>query len=234
MSKKMKKKKMRYAKIGDFKTKPTILYEGTVNNHKVVIVNVYGRHPSAYIAVADNRVKYVEELLHCHGSVSFTGNSCFGDKRPAPKGYTWVGWDYGHLCDYTPPLDKDHKYSEEFKRRPRYTTEQVYAEIKEAVKDLILIEEACAEFNFESRISNSVKTKYPPIIKGHYAMERIKWKTMMDFDANGDYNNPPSPAYWYKNWILGMKSLGFTTKERRRKIFEYIIQIIDMEVRDCE
>jgi hypothetical protein len=81
MSKKMKKKKMRYAKLGDFKTKSTILYEGTVNNHKVVIVNVYGRHPSAYIAVADNRVKYVEELLHCHGGVSFTGNSCFGDKR---------------------------------------------------------------------------------------------------------------------------------------------------------
>ena len=53
-------------------------------------------------------------------------------------------------------------------------------------------------------------------------------------DANGDYNNPPSPAYWYKNWILGMKSLGFSTKEQRRKIFEYIIQIIDMEVRDCE
>lgn len=34
MSKKMKKKKMRYAKWGDFKTPSEILYEGTVKGIK--------------------------------------------------------------------------------------------------------------------------------------------------------------------------------------------------------
>ena len=47
MSKRMKKKKMRYAKLGDFKTPSRILYEGRIKGYKVAIVNVCGRNPSA-------------------------------------------------------------------------------------------------------------------------------------------------------------------------------------------
>lgn len=129
MSKYMKKKKMRYAKVSDFKSPYQVLYSGTCKGYKVLIVNMHGIHPCAYIQIPfdeiDNSdvVERISDNLDCHGGVTYVGDIAevypgFTDATH-PK-HTWVGWDYGHLSDYKPKpkLPKTMKLSKLMIKNP--------------------------------------------------------------------------------------------------------------------
>lgn len=214
MSKRMKKKKMRYAKWGDFKTPSKILYEGTVKEYKVAIVNVYGRNPSAYIQVPEDLADIAFELLPVHGCCSFNGKIFFNGKEE-DKGYRWVGWDYGHLCDYTPPIDKNHKYSKEYLNRPRHTTEEVYNDIIKAVKELRYINQAKKDFYFEVNTNKAKGDNY-------------YWDDLKEQFRGLEAATSSPVREWSKLWLKGLASVGFNTPEQQRKEINYVISIIDM------
>lgn len=224
MSKKMKKKKMRYAKWGDFKTPSKILYEGTVKGHKVAIVNVYGRHPSAYIQVPEDLADIAFELLPVHGGCSFNEKIFFNGKEE-DKGYRWVGWDYGHLCDYTPPISKVHLdfyNSCGGDNRPRHTTEEVYQDIIKAVKELRYINQAKIDFYFEVNTDKADNDYYYNEDDNYY------WDDLKEqFRSLEDATVAPVRE-WSKLWLKGPSSAGFNTPEQQRKEINYVIDIINM------
>lgn len=217
MSKRMKKKKMRYAKLGDFKTTSKILYEGIVKGYKVAIVNVCGRNPSAYIQVPEDLADIAFELLPVHGGCSFNEKIFFHGKEE-DKGYRWIGWDYGHLCDYTPPLSKIHlDFYNSFGgyNRPRHTTEEVYRDIIKAVKELRYINQAKRDFYFEVN---------PYKAKG----DNYYWDDLKEQFRGLEAATSSPVREWSKLWLKGLASVGFNTSEQQRKEINYVICIIDM------
>jgi hypothetical protein len=214
MSKRMKKKKMRYAKLGDFKTPSKILYEGTVKGYKVAIVNVCGRNPSAYIQVPEDLADIAFELLPVHGGCSFNEKIFFHGKEE-DEGYRWVGWDYGHLCDYTPPIDKNHKYSKEYLNRPRHTTEEVYRDIIKAVKELRYINQAKRDFYFEVDTDKGKGDNY-------------YWDDLKEQFSSLKAAIPSPVREWSKLWLKGLASVGFNTPEQQIKVIDYVGYIINM------
>lgn len=218
MSKRMKKKKMRYAKWGDFKTPGKILYEGTVKGYKVAIVNVYGRHPSAYIQVPKSLADIAFELLPVHGGCSFNEKVFFNGKKE-DKGYRWIGWDYGHLGDYTPPIDKTYHYSwygSSDDIRHRYTTEEVYRDIIKAVKELRYINQAKNDFYFEVNVD---KAKY---------YDEYYWDELREQfrDIKDEIASPVKERN--KLWLAILSHAGFNTPEQQIKVIDYVGYIISM------
>lgn len=202
---------------GDFKTPSEILYEGTVKGYKVAIVNVYGRHPSAYIQVPEDLADIAFELLPVHGGCSFNEKIFFNGKEE-DKGYRWVGWDYGHLCDYTPPIDKIHLgFWNSFggNVRPRHIIEEVYRDIIKAVKELRYINQAKIDFYFEVNIDKAKDDEgYWDDLKEQF--RGLKAATV-------------SPVgEWSKLWLKGLSSVGFNTPEQQIKEIDYVIDIINM------
>ncbi len=217
MSKRMKKKKMRYAKWGNFKTPGKILYEGTVKGYKVAIVNVYGRHPSAYIQVPEDLADIAFELLPVHGGCSFNEKIFFNGKEE-DKGYRWVGWDYGHLCDYAPPRDKTHlDFWNSFggDNRPRHTTEEVYNDIIKAVKELRYINQAKIDLYFEVNMDKAKDDEY-------------YWDDLKEQFRSLDAETIAPIREWSKLWLKGLFFAGFNTPEQQRKEINYVIDIINM------
>lgn len=224
MSKKMKKKKMRYAKLGDFKTPSKILYEGRVKGYKVAIVNVCGRHPSAYIQVPEDIADIVFELLPVHGGCSFNEKIFFHGKEE-DKGYRWIGWDYGHLCDYTPPLSKVHlDFYNSFGgyNRPRHTTEEVYQDIIKAVKELRYINQAKMDFYYEVNTDKAEGNCYLDEGDNYY------WDDLKEQFRGLEAATSSPVREWSKLWLKGLASVGFNTSEQQRKEINYVIDIIDM------
>ena len=80
-----------------------ILSEGYYRNIHFVVVNNYGHNLSAYINVEkdDKYDSYEDYPVFPHGGLTFGSRS--GDKFLPDKGENriWLGWDYGHLGDYT-------------------------------------------------------------------------------------------------------------------------------------
>lgn len=146
----MKKKKMVYAKVSDYKSPYRILYSGTCKGYRIVIVNMHGIHPCAYIQVPfdeiDNSdvVERISDNLSCHGGVTYVGDiaDACSELGDTPAKHTWIGWDYGHLCDYRPkptipkgihfPLPEEFTYY----HRHKWTTEEVYRDVISACKSL--------------------------------------------------------------------------------------------------
>jgi hypothetical protein len=211
----MKKKKMRYAKWSNFKTLSKILYEGTVKGYKVAIVNVYGRHPSAYIRVPEDLANIAFELLPVHGGCSFNEKVFFNGKKE-DKGYRWIGWDYGHLCDYKPPVSKTHlDFWNSFggDNRPRHTTKEIYRDIIKAVKELRYINQAKKDFYFE------VNTDKAKDDEDYWDDLREQFRGLKAATVSSE---------WSKLWLKGLSSVGFNTPEQQSKEINYVIDIINM------
>lgn len=122
-----------------------VLFRGDVNGIEAAIVS-YGSHPCAYIRVTDELEKKIKEqdeylnfanngwplydlvLANPHGGFTFYGDLSFFDESE-----TWVGWDYAHAGDYV-------FYGIEFdiyhKSEHRWTTEEIFEEVKEVVREL--------------------------------------------------------------------------------------------------
>lgn len=221
MSKRRKLKKMRYAKWGDFTEPARCICKGVIGNSKYsynyAIVNTCGRHPCAYIQVPEDMVNIAFELLPVHGGCSYEDNH-YPTSKIVSEGYKWIGWDYGHLCDYTPPMDKNHKYSEQYLNRPRHTTEEVYNDIIKAVKELRYINQAREDFYFEintNKINDEDADDY--------------WGDMLERFINLKAAVVSQPVTkWSKLWLKSLSSVGFNTPKQQVKEINYVIDIINM------
>lgn len=131
----MKKKKMRYVRyVGKEDAPSVLLYSGQVKGHRVAIINTFGTHPCAYVEV-DNRIN--ENDISCHGGITYVddGELLFvGETNP---GKVWFGWDYGHLYDYKPSVKG---YKRLYRGYVKHTTEEVYRDIIDVVKQVRKLE----------------------------------------------------------------------------------------------
>lgn len=110
--------------------KSELLGNGTYKNYKWLIIS-YKTHPCAYIVSNENDSIYNKHyndiyFVDVHGGLTYSewglGDYIGNDK--------WViGWDYAHYGDYLPysPSETDKKW----------TTEEIYENIKDAINDII-------------------------------------------------------------------------------------------------
>jgi hypothetical protein len=96
-------------------------------------------------------------MLDVHGGVMYTGKCPVFDIEDevttASEGAIWIGWDYNHFSDFKPRGDiqfnkvqyvrigkRMYSYTADFDkfimRRHKWTTEEIYAEVRYAVRQL--------------------------------------------------------------------------------------------------
>lgn len=119
---------MKYEK---FRHEPKILAKGSIYGVGFAIIS-YGTHPCAYIENVLNIKNYEDVLLEklpIHGGATYLGKALW-DKNIAK---IYIGWDYAHCEDYCGYYEGMGDFSE-FKK---WTTLEIYEEIKEVIKLLI-------------------------------------------------------------------------------------------------
>ena len=123
---------MEYKKM-EYSPEPTEirLAADEYRNHNFVIKNL-GWHPTAYVLIPKKPINISD--IRCHCGVTYSGNHLEVDGAYV-KGF-WIGWDYGHACDYNgicmrPGMEALSKYGK------KWTTEEIVAECKNVIDQLI-------------------------------------------------------------------------------------------------
>ena len=119
------------------KKKCEIIESGVYLDHRYAILNL-GTHPTAYVekkAKCKNEsnckgIACKMDVLNVHGGITFCGQS----KWPGSDSvYKCIGWDYAHFGD---------RYGKEVHLDEHsWTTEEILAEVKSAIEQLIRLEE---------------------------------------------------------------------------------------------
>ena len=116
--------------------KSEILDYGTYKGVDYVIVNLRGYHPCAYVRTNNNYCVNDQDDSPAHCGFTFYGGLTHW-REYDPENYDkdfferkFIGWDFGHYCDYSPYFDDGKKW----------TTEEVFENVKEVI-DWIIIKE---------------------------------------------------------------------------------------------
>ena len=112
--------------------KGEILAEGEYKDHKYVILNL-GTHPTAYVAL--NKDIENRDSINVHGGITYNGPALWGE-----GGKEYIGWDYAHFGDYYGADELMSKYGICYSENKRWTTEEIFEEVKSVIKQLIDIE----------------------------------------------------------------------------------------------
>lgn len=113
--------------------------------HEYLILNLYGSYPTAYVRLKDNEIlsQYDDYEIEVHEGLTFLGTPLTREDG------TWLGWDYGHYCDYTYAngvdlLNKvlvdlyEALYEEmNLSEKKKWTTEEIQEEAKSVIEQLI-------------------------------------------------------------------------------------------------
>lgn len=116
------------------KKKPEILDSGEYKGHKYVILSL-GSYPTAYVENKIGVADYWDNILddiEVHGGFTYFGNAHWDENGIDKTDY--LGWDYAHLED----LCYNSLFSENGKK---WTTEEIFSEVKNVIEQLIKIEE---------------------------------------------------------------------------------------------
>lgn len=101
-----------------------------------------GTHPTAYIKIPESSKYYEKDMneidLEVHGGITYAKDYLYISKNQKVDGY-FIGWDYAHYNDYA-------GYEEKLPQNLRtggkkWTTQEIYEEIKEACYELNKIKE---------------------------------------------------------------------------------------------
>lgn len=85
-----------------------ILAYGEIDNRHFFVLNIGGNHPTAYVEVFDETTNI--DNIDVHGGITFGPEPLSYVKKCCQKvdekvknalDYTYIGWDYAHLGDYT-------------------------------------------------------------------------------------------------------------------------------------
>jgi hypothetical protein len=100
--------------------------------HEYLILNLYGRYPTAYVRLKDNEIlnDYDDYEIEVHGGLTFLGTPLTREDG------TWLGWDYGHYCDYNYYLE-DLYNDMNLSKKKKWTTEEIQEEAKSVIEQLI-------------------------------------------------------------------------------------------------
>lgn len=86
-----------------------------------------GTHPTAYIKVPDD-YEEDERELDVHGGCTYDSNYLYISENKKIEGH-FIGWDYAHYTDY---LGFQNKYINGLAKGKKWTTEEIFREVKEA------------------------------------------------------------------------------------------------------
>lgn len=90
-----------------------------------------GTHPTAYIKIPKENRYYEKQYddidLDVHGGITYVGSELWIGKNEKVDGW-FIGWDYAHCCDYAGYYEKIDGSLYNLKR---WTTEEIYEEVKE-------------------------------------------------------------------------------------------------------
>lgn len=150
------------------KLKLEVLYQGNYKGYKFVILN-RGYYPTAYVEnklgitdIFDERINSVD--VHC--SFSYCGDA-YWDKEDKTS---YLGWDYGHICDYNGCLP--------FTLNKLYTTEEIYEEVKSVIDQLIQLQEKNKKTVFYTDNDGESHEAEIESIDGDYCVISFKGQTL--------------------------------------------------------
>lgn len=137
-------KQMEYADyIEDTSGKASVLLAyNKINNIEFAILNYRGgSHPCAYIKLP-NYIDWEDEV-ECHGGVTYQSKQNPWSRKPndiCEDGMIWVGWDYAHYCDYTPPYKTLEMFNTDSAIKnvseSKWTLEQILYDVTKAIESI--------------------------------------------------------------------------------------------------
>lgn len=135
--------------------KMEILFSGEYKEHKFYILNL-GTHPTAYVENKfQNLSSYGDERLdniEVHGGFTYS-DGAYWDKEDKSA---YLGWDYAHCFDYAGYYAKyPDMYLADAHLYKRWTTSEIWEEVKSVIEQLIPLEESEGEYGRDSNIQSS-------------------------------------------------------------------------------
>lgn len=119
-----------------------VLHKEIKDGYPLVIMS-YGDHPCAYVGIPKDHKyfgihysDYEKIPIECHFGLTF---SMMGEQRmpwiedESEKELWWIGWDYGHCCDYSPYFENfDFVDFDKYK----WTTREILYECYDVIEQL--------------------------------------------------------------------------------------------------
>ena len=113
-----------------------VLTEGDLEGYHYAILNL-GTHPTAYVELKKERPT-IESDIVVHGGITFNGKAYWSNNDT--KDY--IGWDYAHCGDYLGTDEVMAKYGICYPENKKWTTQEVYEDVKSVVKQLIVLDKS--------------------------------------------------------------------------------------------
>lgn len=121
-----------------YKDKSTeeILDTGKYNDYRYVIVS-RGFHPCAYVELPEWHkyygLHYDDIPIECHVGLTYSDN--YVSDLVVGNGW-WIGWDYGHCCDYSGFMLRDYWQNFDTSHYKKWTTAEIFEEVKKVIEQL--------------------------------------------------------------------------------------------------
>jgi len=122
-----------------------VLHDGVYEGYHYAILS-YGTHPCAYVEIPKDHPYYkyntdkIEDIISCHWGITYCHNFKSNHKDASAHIYEVfgkskvIGWDYAHCYDYSGTYIK--RPSVYFDSLKKWTTEEIYEEVIEVIKQL--------------------------------------------------------------------------------------------------
>ncbi|MDE5620467.1 MAG: hypothetical protein K2O29_01380 [Ruminococcus sp.] len=113
-----------------------LLDSGTYNGYQYRIVS-RGLHPCAYVKLPEGHkyygLDYVDIPVDCHYGLTYSDS--YVDGLFVGNGW-WIGWDYGHCCDYSGFMMHEHWKDVDTSYCKKWTTTEILKEVKQVIDQL--------------------------------------------------------------------------------------------------
>ncbi|MDE6833340.1 MAG: hypothetical protein K2J39_03695 [Ruminococcus sp.] len=111
-----------------------LLDSGTYKDYEYAIVS-RGFSPCAYVKLPEGHTYYGLDYddipVECHGGLTYS--DYYIDGMPSGSGW-WIGWDYGHCCDYSGFMINENWH--DISRYKKWTTTEILEEVKRVIDQL--------------------------------------------------------------------------------------------------
>lgn len=112
------------------------LDSGTYDGYEYAIVS-RGFHPCAYVKLPESHkyygLGYDDIPVDCHCGLTYSEK--YLDVMPDSHG-GWIGWDYGHCCDYSGFMTHEYWHGIDTSHLKRWTTAEILEEVKQVIDQL--------------------------------------------------------------------------------------------------
>ena len=122
-----------------------LLDNGTYNGYEYAIVS-RGLYPCAYVKLPEGHKYYGKDYndipIKCHCGLSYskwTLDVIYKSKGwwfPKSDGCWWIGWNYGHICDYSGDM-LEYVQDIHMSYYKKWTTQEILDEVMQVIDNII-------------------------------------------------------------------------------------------------